>query len=95
MAGYLIAQVAVGDADLYREYQKAVLPTIQKHGGQVLAAAPGADVVEGSWPDGYTVVLRFDSVEAARAWYDSDDYSGPMSMRHKAATANLVFVEGI
>ncbi len=94
MAGYLIAQVNVKDAELYRKYQGAVLPTIQKYGGKVLAAAPEADVVEGTWPAGFTVVLQFESVEAARRWYESEDYAGPLAMRHQAASANLVFVQG-
>ena len=95
MAGYLIAQVQVNDPELYRKYQQAVLPTIQKHGGKVLAAAPEAEIVEGSWPTGFTVILQFESVEAARGWYESDDYAEPLAIRHKAASANLVFVQGI
>ncbi len=94
MAGYLIAQVHVNDPELYRKYQAAVLPTLQKHGGKVLVAASEADVAEGKWPEGFTVVLQFETVEAARGWYESEDYAEPLAMRHKAASANLVFVQG-
>ena len=71
-----------------------MLPSIQKHGGKVLAAAPEAEIVEGKWPDGFTVVLQFETVEAVRGWYESEEYAAPLAMRHKAASANLVIVQG-
>jgi len=95
MPGYVVAQVQVKDSELYREYQMATIPTIQQYGGTVLAAVPEAETVEGSWPEGVTVIIEFESVEAARRWYDSPEYAGPLGMRHKAATTNMAFVNGL
>ena len=95
MASYLIAQVQVSDEALYAEYRQVVGASLEKHGGKVLAAASAVDVVEGNWPATYTVIAEFETIEAARTWYASDDYAKPLAMRLQAATTNLVFVEGV
>ena len=41
------------------------------------------------------VVIRFDNVARAKEWYYSDEYKGPMALRHQSATTNVVFVEGV
>ena len=41
------------------------------------------------------VVIRFDNVASAKEGYYSDEYKGPMALRHQSATTNVVFVEGV
>jgi uncharacterized protein (DUF1330 family) len=50
-------------------------------------------VIEGSWKGKRVVVLEFDSVDAARKWYNSPDYQAIIGERHKAADANAILVE--
>jgi uncharacterized protein (DUF1330 family) len=40
-------------------------------------------------------VLEFDSVDAAKAWYQSEEYQAIISDRQAAATANAVIVSGM
>ncbi len=49
--------------------------------------------IEGKAPDG-VVILQFDSVEDAKAWYFNPDYQDAAKHRLKAADYRGVIVEG-
>ena len=51
-------------------------------------------VVEGTWHGDQTVVLEFESVDAARAWYESEAYQKAARLRQAAADCNAVVVAG-
>ena len=52
------------------------------------------DIIEGSWPFTRTVLIEFPSKQAARSWYESDDYQAVVGLRHGSATSNLVIAAG-
>jgi len=81
MAAYFIAQYVVKDAKLYREYQAAAAPTIQASGGEVVAFDVAAETIEGTPPGPHTVIVKFESTEAARAWYKSSAYQAAVGKR--------------
>jgi uncharacterized protein (DUF1330 family) len=60
----------------------------------VLAVDAKPQVLEGNWHGDQTVVLEFDSVEAAREWYESEAYQEAAKLRHAAADCNVVIVSG-
>ena len=63
-------------------------------GVKVLAVETKPQVLEGDWHGHQTVVLEFESVEAAQAWYDSDAYREARELRHAAADTNAVILSG-
>jgi uncharacterized protein (DUF1330 family) len=81
MAAYFIAQYVVNDPKLYREYQAAAAPTIQDSGGEVVAFDVAAETIEGKPPGPHTVIVRFESAEAAKAWYESPAYQAAAKKR--------------
>jgi uncharacterized protein (DUF1330 family) len=81
MPAYFIAQYVVNDAKLYREYQKAAAPTIQASGGKLVAFDVAAETIEGTPPGPQTVILEFETPEAARAWYRSPAYQAIVGKR--------------
>ncbi len=91
MAAYFIAQYVVNDAKLYREYQAAAGPTIQAAGGEVIAFDVAAETVEGTPPGPQTVILKFESAEAAKAWYRSPAYQAVVGKR-LAATQGFALI---
>ncbi len=95
MPAYMIANVKINDPEEYKKYQQQVVPTIQQYDGQILAVEAEPVVVEGEWPGSYTVLIQWPSVERAREWYDSDVYADPKALRHRTASANLVFLRGL
>lgn len=95
MAGYMIAQVNVTDPQKFEVYRGQVGATIEKYGGKYLVRGGETETVEGDWNPQRLVILQFDSIERAKEWYYSQEYSGPMQLRHQAANSNVVFVEGV
>lgn len=81
MAAYFIAQYVVNDPKLYREYQAAGAPTIQASGGELVAFDVAAETVEGTPPGPVTVIIRFESTAAAKAWYASPAYQAAVGKR--------------
>jgi len=81
MAAYFIAQYVVNDPKLYREYQGAAARTIQASGGEVVAFDAAAETIEGTPPGPQTVIVKFESTEAAKAWYESPDYQAALGKR--------------
>ena len=77
------------------EYRNGVLATIQKYGGRVLVAGGKFDVVEGAAKPTFPVMLEFPSLEAAKRWYDSEEYRPLKALRQSASRANGFLVEGV
>ena len=52
------------------------------------------EALEGDAPDG-VVILRFPTVEDARAWYNSPAYQAAVAYRKKGADYRAFIVEGL
>jgi uncharacterized protein (DUF1330 family) len=64
-------------------------------GSTLLSFDQKPEVLEGEWHGSQTVLLEFDSVEAAREWYNSDAYQAAVKLRQAAANCNGVIVSGL
>ena len=95
MSAYVIAEVNVTDPDLFGEYRKLVPATLEKYGGRFVVRGGATETKEGGWSPARIVVLEFPSMDQARKWYHSPEYKPLLDMRHKAADAKLVLVEGV
>ena len=92
--GYFIITEDIKDEDGMNAYSGRAFPTILQRGGKLIVAERNAEVLEGRWHGNQTIVLEFDSVDAARAWYNSDAYQAVIGQRHAAADSNAVIVSG-
>ena len=63
--GYVIFTEDIRDQDAMGAYTNAAMPTMAGQGVSVLAVDPAPQVLEGEWHGNQTVVLEFDTVEAA------------------------------
>ena len=70
------------------------MPSIGEHGARVLIVDEDVDVLEGEWHGTRTVVLEFESVDAARRWYSSDTYQAALRLRQAASDCNAVILSG-
>ena len=52
-------------------------------------------MVEGSWHGPQTILMEFESVDAARDWYNSDIYQNAAKLRQAAADCNVAIISGI
>ena len=92
--GYIIFTEAIHDRDGMNEYGRASGPTVAEHGATVLAVDERFEVLEGEWHGERTVVLEFESVDAARAWYTSETYQAAIPLRQAACDSNAVLISG-
>ena len=85
----------VYDPAIARSEDDIAGPSLEKYGGRVIVGAGPFEVMEGSWAPHRVVVMEFDSVERAREWYASDEFAPALAIRLKAATTDLIIVDGV
>jgi uncharacterized protein (DUF1330 family) len=93
--GYVIAQISVIDPEIYADYVKLVLPTIEHYGGKFLVRGGQSVSYEGKPPGDRNVVIRFPSYQAAHDWYQSKEYATAKALRISASTSVQTIVEGL
>ena len=92
MTAYFIASYRITDSEGYELYVPSVIPTLQAHGCEVLAADYASQAIE-SAPNNVTVILKFASKEAAMAWYDSPEYQAIKHNRIDNSEGTAVLVD--
>ncbi len=95
MAAYVIADIEVTEPVEYEEYKRLAGPTPELFGGRYIVRGAPVSVVEGEWVPRRFVVLEFPTLEQAKAWYDSTEYSKAKAIRHRTAKSNVIMVEGV
>src|ERR1700742_3598439 len=90
--GYVILTEAINDPEGMKAYGKAAGSAMG--GVKVLAVDTAPKVLEGNWHGDQTVVLEFESVDAARAWYESEGYQAAAKLRQGAAGRTAVIGSG-
>lgn len=92
--GYLIAHIRVHDNDAFEEFKQLSGAAIKAHDGKVLVRNPMPDHREGG-AQGLAILIEFESLDAARAFYESDAYRGARAVREKISDTDLILVEGL
>ena len=95
MTAYVIVDIQVKDPVRYADYKKLAAPTVELYGGKYIARGGITEILEGDWSPSRLVILQFDSIQQAKTWLDSPEYSEPRKLRHDTATSNMVVIEGI
>jgi uncharacterized protein (DUF1330 family) len=94
-SAYIIANIRVTNPEQYAEYRQWSSAAFQAHNVEVLVRGGNFEVIEGDWVPDRLVVLRFPSVAAAHAFYDSPEYGKARVARENAAVMRMVIVEGV
>ena len=92
--GYLVARIRVQDKDAFEEFKSLSGAAIKAHNGKVLVRNPSPDTREGS-EQGLAIVIEFDSLDAAKAFYESQAYTDARRVREKISDTDLILVEGL
>src|SRR5947209_6611183 len=95
MPAYFIADIEVLDRQEYEHYRAAASSSIAQCGGKYLVRGGSHEVLEGEWQPRRLVVLEFESMAAAKRWYESPEYQTAKVHRERSAKMNGVLVEGI
>ncbi len=92
MPALWLSRVTVTDAEAYGKYAKLAVPAVESHGGRFIARGGRVVQIEGTASDRNTVI-RFDTVEAAEACYQSEGYQAALEFANEASVRNLTIVE--
>lgn len=95
MTAYVIVDIQVHGPVRYKEYMKMAESTVTLYGGRYIARGGRTETLEGDWSPSRLVILQFDSLEQAKKWVNSPEYSGPRSISHQTATSKMVVIEGL
>ena len=85
---------SISNPDALAAYAKLAGPAIAAGGGRMLARGMPAQVYEAGLQQ-RTVLIEFDSVEAARAAHDSPAYQEAMAALAGGADRDIRIVEGV
>jgi uncharacterized protein (DUF1330 family) len=94
-SAYIIANVTVTNPVQYEEYKKWSSAAMQAHGAEVCVRGGKVEVIEGDWAPERLVILKFSSVEAAKAFDASPEYGKARAARQGAAIMRMIVVEGV
>jgi uncharacterized protein (DUF1330 family) len=93
MAGYFVANYTITNQSEYKQYLAVVGPVLEAHGAEGIVVDRDCEPLEGSAGQ-VTVVLRFASKAAAKAWYESPDYQAIRRLRTDNTEGIAVITEG-
>ena len=82
------------DWEHYREYMKATPAAIERFGGRFVVRDGETITLEGPQETGRVVVIEFPSLDKAKAFYHSEEYSRAKKLREGAATGQFLAIEG-
>jgi len=94
MAAYIIVKVNITNWDQYKEYMKVTPGVIEKFGGRFLVRGGDIITLEGPEETQRIVVVEFPSLEKAKEFYYSKEYTEAKKLREGAATASFLLIDG-
>jgi uncharacterized protein (DUF1330 family) len=93
MTVYVVNEITISDAALYKTYVDQMPQTLLPFGGRFLSrGAPEA--IAGEIPSPRVVLLEFSSAEDARGWRDSEAYTRILKIRNAASTSRVYLLQG-
>ncbi|MDK4717317.1 DUF1330 domain-containing protein [Rhizobium sp. CNPSo 4039] len=93
---YYISEFHVNDPEGIKPYSAQVESTFRPFGGRFVVRGGGSIAsLEGPEQHDRVVIIAFDSMEKALAWYNSREYSRLRPIRHRTATSRVYIVEGL
>ncbi|MEM8985931.1 MAG: DUF1330 domain-containing protein [Pseudomonadota bacterium] len=95
MAAYMIVSAKIKDRAAFLEgYGKATSALIAQFGGRYVLRGPGAELLEGDWGDGASMVIsEWPDKEAAKRFWTSPEYQEAKKLRAGIADCQVMLIE--
>jgi uncharacterized protein (DUF1330 family) len=94
-SAYIIANVVVTNAEQYETYKKWSTAAMKAHDVELCVRGGAVEVIEGDWSPERIVIMKFPSMDAARAYAASPEYTLARDARQGAADMKMIIVEGV
>lgn len=92
---YYIADFEVTDREGIKPYSANVEATFKPFGGRFIVRGGDPVPLEGQSPKGRLVIIEFDSMENAQAWYNSPAYTQLRPTRQRSGRSNVYILQGL
>ena len=92
---YFIAQIRINDNEEYQKYIDKSGEVFKLYKGKYLSVDNNPEIIEGDWNYTRTVLIKFESKDDFKAWYNSDDYQKILKHRLNAADCDTILVKGL
>lgn len=96
MPAYMIITARIADREAFiHGYGAAAGKLVAQFGGKYVLRAPGAQLLEGAFGDGASVVIsEWPDKAAALAFWNSPEYAEAKKLRDGIADVQVVLIEG-
>jgi len=94
MAAYVLVEIDVTDPATYEDYKKLTPATLAAYDGKFIVRGGAYETLEGDWQPNRMVLLEFPTVERAKEWWNSPEYSKAKAIRQRAADTKMIVLEG-
>jgi len=96
MPAYMIVTAKIADRDAFVQgYGAAAGALVEKMGGRYVLRGPGAELLEGDFGDGASMVIsEWRDKDAAKAFWNSDEYQEVKKLRDGIADCQVLLIEG-
>ena len=95
MAAYLIVdELNVNDQETLNDYIRKAGVTIKANGGELLASSV-PEVLEGAWLPKRCVLVKFDTMEKLKTWWNSNEYQALIPIRTSVSENNIIIIDGL
>ena len=94
MPTYIVGDIRISDTASYQAHLPRALATIARFGGHVVAGGGKIDLLEGDPMPERIFFIEFPTADAARRWYQSDDYQEALKTRLSASHGRVFLIEG-
>ena len=95
MTAYMIVTAQIADRDAFiAGYGAAAGALVEKFGGRYVLRGPGAQLLEGGFGDGASMVIsEWPTKEAALAFWNSPEYAAAKTLREGIAECQVLLIE--
>ncbi len=94
MPAYVVVEIEVTEPTKYETYKQLAPASIRKYGGRYLVRGEPVETLEGKWSPKRFVILKFDSKQQAKAWWESPEYREAKLLRQACARTEMICVQG-
>jgi uncharacterized protein (DUF1330 family) len=91
---YVVGDIHITDPAAYEAHVPRALATIARFGGRVIAGGGKIDLLEGDPIPERIFIIEFPNADAARRWYQSEDYQEALKVRVSASHGRVFLIEG-
>ena len=93
---YVVVDMKITDPEQYKQYMAAAPAAVKEFGGEYLVRGGRHETLEGNWQPARMALLRFPSLEQAKAFYADESYRAARAKRVGATEFfNMIVVEGV